>query len=126
MENREQPFALTRPPPLLPRSQWIVSALKVPNLITTPICPPALYKRPHQPLIYILTARIADLATAPTLRTLNTWSFMGYYTNTNPVTSAANAQSKIAVSVFLGIAGGLSRTESSFANLDWLLVAGPP
>jgi hypothetical protein len=51
---------------------------------------------------------------------------MGYYTSTEPVTSAATAQSKIAISVFLGITGGLSRTESSFANLDWLLVAGPP
>ena len=51
---------------------------------------------------------------------------MGYYTSTENVTSAATAQNKIAVSVFLGIAGGLSRTESSFANLDWLLVAGPP
>jgi hypothetical protein len=47
---------------------------------------------------------------------------MGYYTNNESVTSTATAQSKIAVSVFLGITGGLSRTESSFANLDWLLV----
>lgn len=52
---------------------------------------------------------------------------MGYYTSAESVTAAAaTAQSKIAVSVFLGIAGGLSRTESSFASLDWLLVAGPP
>lgn len=51
---------------------------------------------------------------------------MGYYTSTESVTPVATAQSKIAVAVFLGIAGGLSRTESSFANLDWLLVAGPP
>jgi hypothetical protein len=35
---------------------------------------------------------------------------MGYYTSNESVTSAATVQSKIAVSVFLGIAGGLSRT----------------
>jgi len=51
---------------------------------------------------------------------------MGYYTNNESVTSTATAQTKIAVSVFLGTTGGLSRTESSFANLDWLLAAGPP
>jgi hypothetical protein len=51
---------------------------------------------------------------------------MGYYTNAESVSPVATAQSKIAVGVFLGIAGGLSRTDSSFASLDWLLVAGPP
>ena len=89
----------------------------------TPICPLHPY---HQPLIYIHTAGTADLATALTRRTSDIWSFMGYYTNNESVTSTATAQTKIAVSVFLGIAGGLSRTESSFANLDWLLAAGPP
>ena len=118
-----QPFSLTRPRLHLPQ---IVSALKVPalNLITTH--PPALSHHKHQPLIYIQSAGIADLATALTHLAFNTWSFMGYYTNNESVTSTATAQTKIAVSVFLGIAGGLSRTESSFANLDWLLAAGPP
>jgi hypothetical protein len=64
--------------------------------------------------------------TARIRRTLPTWSSMGYYTNAESVSPVATAQSKIAVGVFLGIAGGLSRTESSFASLDWLLVAGPP
>jgi len=89
----------------------------------TPICPLHPY---HQPLIYIHTAGTADLAITLTRRTSDIWSFMGYYTNNESVTSIATAQTKIAVSVFLGIAGGLSRTESSFANLDWLLAAGPP
>ena len=54
---------------------------------------------------------------------------MGYRTNADSVTPAvatASAHSKIAVGVFLGTAAGLSRTESSFANLDWLLVGSPP
>lgn len=69
-----------------------------------------------------------DTHTHSTLRPFSSKlpSSMGYYTRAETVTLAATAQSKIAVSVFLGIAGGLSRTESSFANLDWLLVRGPP
>lgn len=116
------PFALTRSSPLSPQ----ITDVKVPalNLITTH--PSALADHKHQPLIYIHTAGTADLATILTRHTSDIWSFMGYYTNNESVTSIATAQTKIAVSVFLGIAGGLSRTESSFANLDWLLAAGPP
>lgn len=55
---------------------------------------------------------------------------MGYRTNADsviPPPVATSAHSKIAAAgVFLGTAAGLSRTESSFANLDWLLVGGPP
>lgn len=52
---------------------------------------------------------------------------MGYYTITETISSSSvSAQSKIAAGVFLGVAGGLSRTDSSFANLDWLVASGPP
>lgn len=53
---------------------------------------------------------------------------MGYYKITGTVSSfaSASAQSQIAAGVFLGVAGGLSRTDSSFANLDWLVASGPP
>jgi len=52
---------------------------------------------------------------------------MGYYKVSGTIfASSVSAQSKIAAGVFLGVAGGLSRTDSSFANLDWLLVPGPP
>lgn len=62
---------------------------------------------------------------------------MGYYkhhddnASSSDVTSAAAsaAQAKIVaarVAFPARSAGGLSRTESSFANLDWLLVGSPP
>lgn len=55
------------------------------------------------------------------------WSSMGYYTITETISSSSvSAQNKIAAGVFLGVAGGLSRTDSSFANLDWLVASGPP
>ena len=118
-----QPFTLTLVLHFLPRS----SPPKSPSSQSyyhPPTCP--LRQQRQSTHTHILTARIADLATQSRLQTIPTWPFMGYYTSTEPVTPAATAQNKIAVGVFLGTAAGLSRTESSFANLDWLLAAGPP
>jgi len=86
------------------------------------------YNDPHTlSRIRSLHRRDGHLATYLQKTAYIQWSSMGYYRITETISSSSvSAQSKIAAGVFLGIAGGLSRTDSSFANLDWLLASGPP